>query len=232
MTTGSTSTGPKGTAPLIGVFRGVRLGLAGAVASRSLLAATFAWLLVLFAVYASDAGAPLAAAAFTAAALLPIAAWATAAFRTSASVDLRALLTAADGPRRLLTVDAVLAALWVGSSAVVGVLAGVIFDPHPDSLVHRLLALAVHLACGAVGVALALLLDAGGLSRGTQLAVVVVATVASGRLAWLPPDGPVLAAWGTDRAPAPALAVWSLAGPALLGTVLLVATERLRRRRA
>lgn len=221
-----------GRAPLVPLSRVLRLGLAGAVASRSLLAATFAWFLVLGAVYASDAGPPLTAAAFTAVVLLPVGAWATAASLGSLSQDLRALLAAADGRRRVLLADGLLPALWVAASGVVGVLAGLVFDPHPDSLLHRGLAFLLHLLCGGVGVALGLALHAAGLSRGTQLVVVVLATVLSGRLRWLPPAGPMLAAWGADHPPAAGLATWSLAGPVVVAGLLVVLTVRLRRCRS
>lgn len=218
-------------APLVPLSRALRLGLAGALASRSLLAATFAWLLLLGAVYGSDAGPQLTAAAFTAVVLLPVGAWATAASLGSLSDDLRALLAAADGRRRVLIADALLPALWVVGAGVVGVLAGLVFDPHPDSLLHRGLALLLHLLCGGVGVALGLALHAAGLSRGTQLVVVVVATVVSGRARWLPPAGPVLAAWGADRPPTPSPAAWSLVGPVVLAGLLVVLAAHLRRRR-
>lgn len=220
-----------GRAPLVPLSRALRLGLAGAVASRSLLAATFAWLLLLAAVYASDAGPPLTAAAFTAAVLLPVGAWATAAFLGSLSDDLRSMLAAADGRRLVLLADGLLPALWVAAAGVVGVLAGLVFDPRPDSPAHRGLALLLHLLCGAVGVALGLALHAARVSRGTQLVVVVVATLASGRLRWLPPSGPVLATWGADRSPAPGTVAWALVGPILVAGLLIVLAARLRRRR-
>lgn len=211
--------------------RAARLSLAGATASRSLLAATFAWLVVLGATYAADAGPPLPAAAFTAAVLLPLAAWATAAVLAASSDDLRALLTAADGRARVLLVDTAVPLLWVVAAAVVGVAAGLLFDPHPAPAVDRVIALAVHLLCGAVGVGMALLLHASGLSRGVQVLVVVAASLASGRLGWLPPAGPVLLAWGTGRPPGTAVAVWSFAGPVVVAALLAAGTVRLRRRR-
>lgn len=211
--------------------RAVRLGLAGATASRSLLAATFAWLVVLGATYAADAGPPLTAAAFTSAVLLPVAAWATAAVLAASSDDLRALLTAADGRGRVLVVDAVVPLLWVLGAAVVGVVAGLLFDPHPAPAGERWIALAVHLLCGAVGVGLALLLHAANLSRGAQVLIVVAASLASGRLGWLPPAGPVLLAWGSGRPPGTGIAAWSFAGPAVVAALLVAGTARLRRRR-
>ena len=220
------------SAPLVPLSRALRLGLAGALASRSLLAATFAWLLVLAAVYASDAGPPLTAAAFTSVVLLPVGAWATAALLGSLSEDLRALLTAANGRSRVLLADGLLPALWVVGAGIVGVLAGMVFDPHPDSLLHRALALVLHLLCGAVGVALGLVLHAAGLSRGTQLVVVVAAAVVSGRLSWMPPAGPVLVAWGADRPAAPGLVTWALVGPVLVAGLLVAMAVRLRRRRS
>lgn len=216
--------------PPVPLSRAVRLGLAGALASRSLLAASFAWLLVLAAAYASDAGPPRGAGAFTAALLLPVAAWATAAFLAASSDDVRALLAAADGRGRVLLADALPPALWVGAAALLGTLAGLLFDARPAPAVDRLLVLALHLGCGAVGVALALLLHAGRLSRGTQVVAVVAATLASGRLAWLPPVGPVLAAWTSGRTPATSLAVWSLTGPLVVAALLAAGTAVLRRR--
>lgn len=217
--------------PLVPVGRALRLTVTAATASRSLLAATFAWLLVLAAVYASDAGPPLPAMAVTAAALLPVAAWATAASLAATSEDLRAVLTAADGRPRVLVVDALGPLLFVVAAAVLGVLAALVFDPHPAALSGWLLGGLLHLLCGAVGVALALLLHAAGLARGTQALVVIAASLASGRLRWLPPDGPVLSGWGADRDPSPVLAAWAIAGPVVVTALLLAGAAVLRRRR-
>ena len=139
--------------------------------------------------------------AVTASVLLPVAAWATAASLAATSEDLRAVLTAADGRPRVLLVDALGLLLFVVAAAVLGILAAVVFDPHPAALSGLLLGGLLHLLCGAVGVALALLLHAACLARGTQALVVIAASLASGRLRWLPPDGPVLSGWGADRHP-------------------------------
>jgi hypothetical protein len=218
--------------PLVPVGRAVRLVLMAATASRSLLAAAFAWFLVLAAVYAADAGPPLPAMAVTASALLPVASWAAAATLGATSDDLRALVVAADGRPRMLLVDAVVPGLMVAGAALLGVVAPLLFDPHPLSARDALLGATLHLLCGAVGVGLALLLRALALARGTQALIVVAATVASGRLAWLPPDGPVLAGWGAERDPSAALAGWALAGPVVVTAALLAGTAALRRRRS
>ena len=217
--------------PLVPVSRGLLLTLTAATASRSLLAAGFAWFLTLAAVYAADAGPPLSAMAVTAALLLPISAWASAAALGAIGEDLRAVLTAADGRPRALLVDALLPLLIVVAAAVLGVAAPLVFDPHPAPLGDWLLGGLLHLLCGAVGCGLALLFSGLRLSRGAQALLVVAAGVLSGRLRWLPPDGPVLAAWGSGRNPAPALAAWSLAGPVVVTALLVAGAVAARRRR-
>ena len=76
------------SAPLVPVRRVLRLSATGAVAGRSLLAASATWVLVLAAVYASDAGPPLPAMAVTAVLLFPVAAWAASAALAGGSADL------------------------------------------------------------------------------------------------------------------------------------------------
>ena len=201
--------------PLVPVARALRLTVTAATASRSLLGAAFTWLLVLSVVYAADAGPPLPAMAWTAVALLPVAAWAAAASLAATSEDLRTVLTASDGRPRVLLVDA---------------LGPLLFDPRSAPLVVWLLGALLQLLCGGVGVGLALLLHAFRLARGTQGLLVIAATLASARLRWLPPEGPVLAGWGADRDPAVATTTWALAGPVLVAA-LLVAGTALRRRR-
>lgn len=222
---------PVSAPPLVPVPRALRLTLTAATASRSLLAAAFAWLLVLAAVYASDAGPPLPAMALTAAVLLPVAAWAGAASLAATSEDLRAVLTAADGRPRVLLVDALGPLLFVVAAGVLGVLAALVFDPHPAPVGSWLLGGVLHLLCGVVGVALALLLQALRLARGTQAVVVIAASVANGRLRWLPPDGPVLSGWGAGSDPSTGFAAWAMGGPLLVAALLVAATAVLRRRR-
>jgi hypothetical protein len=219
------------SAPLVPVGRAVRLGVTAAVASRSLLGATVAWLAVLSGVYASDAGPPRQPMAFTAALLFPIAAWAAAAMLASGSDDLRAVLTAADGRGRVLVADTALPLAWIAGAALTGVLAPLLFDPHPAPATAYLLGAVLHVLCGAAGAALALLLHALPVSPGVQLLVVVLAGLASGRLAVLPPIGPVLVAWSGDRNPTAVAADWSFAGPLVVTAGLVVAAAAVRRRR-
>jgi len=215
---------------VVPLTRAARLGLVTAAASRSVLAASFGWLVVLAAVYAADAGPPLSALAFTAAALLPMAAWATAAQLAATSADLRQVLTAADGQARTLLADAVPPGLWVLAATVAAVTANWLADPHPAPLRDRLLGAVLHLLCGCVGAALALVLHAAHVARGVQALVVVAATLASARLAWLPPAGPVLSSWGAGEDPGALVATWALVGPVAVGAALLVGTLALRRR--
>jgi hypothetical protein len=216
--------------PPVPLGRATVLGLATAAASRSVLAASSAWVVVLAAVYAADAGPPLSALAATAVVLLPVAAWATAAHLAATSADLRQVLTAADGRTRVLLADALPAVAWVVAATAAAVLANVVLDPNPAPVADRLLGVVLHLLCGCVGGALALALHAGHVSRGVQALVVVAATLASARLAWLPPAGPVLSSWGAGEAPAAAGAAWALVGPAVVTAGLLVLTLRCRRR--
>jgi hypothetical protein len=157
------------------------------VASRSVLAASFGWLVVLAAVYAADAGPPLSALAFTAATLLPLAAWATGGHLAATSADLRQVLTAADGRARVLVADALPPLAWVLAATAAGVLANVVGDPRPAAVSARLLGALLHMVCGGVGLALGLVLHAGHVSRGVQALVVLAVTLASARLSWLPP---------------------------------------------
>lgn len=212
------------------VPRAARMGLATAVASRSVLAASAAWLVVLAAVYAADAGPPLPALASTAVVLLPVAAWATAAHLAASSADLRQVLTAADGHVRVMLADALPPLAWLAGATAAGVLANAVLDPHPAPLTDRLLGLLLHLLCGAVGIALGMVLHAGRVSRGVQAAVVVAGSLASARLALLPPAGPLLSTWGAGAEPGPLAAGWAVGGPVVVTAGLLAVTLWLRRR--
>lgn len=220
------------SAPLVPVAQALRLQAAGVLSSRSLLAATALWVGVLAAVYAADAGPPRPAMAFTAAVLFPAAAWAVAAQLAAGSADLRAVLTAADGRSRVLAVDLLLSLAWIGAATLLGVLAPLVFDPHPATAADVALGAGLHLACGISGVGLALLLYTAGAARGMQAAVVVLVGLLSGQASWLPPIGPVLAAWASGGNAGTAAAVWSLVGPVLFGVLLVACTAALRRRRA
>ena len=217
----------RATVPL---SRATRLGLATAASSRSVLAASFSWLVLLAAVYAADAGPPLSALAFTAAALLPVAAWATAAQLAATSADLRQVLTAANGRARVLLADALPALLWLVAATTAALVANIVLDPHPAPLGDRILGAGLHLLCGCVGVALGLVLHAGRVSRGVQALIVIAGTLASARLAWLPPAGPMLSTWGAGEHPGGPVATWALLGPVVVTAGLLALTLRFRRR--
>ena len=78
---------------------------------------------------------------------------------------------------------------------------------------------------------MALALHAGRVARGVQALVVVAASLASARLSWLPPAGPVLSSWGVGEQPGVLLTGWAVGGPVLVTAGLLVVTLRCRRRR-
>jgi hypothetical protein len=59
---------------------------------------------------------------------------------------------------------------------------------------------------------------------------VLLCTFVSGRLRWLPPEGPVLSTWGTGSPPGPAGTALALGG-AVAVAVLLTAAAALARRR-
>lgn len=217
--------------PAVPLRRAARLGLVTAAASRSVLAASFGWVVVLAAVYAADAGPALPALAATAALLLPISAWATAAHLAATSADLRQVLTAANGPVRALLADAVPVLAWLAAATAAGVAANVVLDPHPAPVGARLLGAGLHLLCGCVGGALGMVLHGVGVTRGVQVLVVVAVSLASARLSWLPPAGPVLSTWGTGEPPGTLAATWALGGPLLVTAGLLMVTLRCRRRR-
>ena len=217
--------------PPIPMARAVRLGLATAAASKSLLAASFFWIVVLAGVYAADAGPPLSALAFTAAALLPISAWATAGYLSATNADLRQVATAANGSVRVLVADALTPIAWVLVAAAAAVIANAVLDPHPAPLSTRLFGGLLHLVCASVGVGLALALHAGRTTRGVQALLIVAATLPSARLRWLPPAGPILSTWGSAKPSGWGSTMWALIGPIAISTGLLAITLRLRRRR-
>jgi len=119
----------------------------------------------------------------------------------------------------------------VGVATAAAALADVVLDRNPAPVTDRLLGVLLHVGCGLVGVALALALHAGRTTRGVQALVVVAASLASARLAWLPPAGPVLSSWGAGIDPGPLRAAWALLGPLVVTAGLLAVTLRLRRRR-
>jgi hypothetical protein len=59
----------------------------------------------------------------------------------------------------------------------------------------------------------------------------ILLTLASARLAWVPPAGPVLSTWGAGADPGPLVTAWALLGPLIVTAGLLTVTLRLRRRR-
>lgn len=216
---------------LVSLRRTVLLGLASGVANRAVLAATVAWLVVLGAVYASDAGPVLPALVVTAAALFPLAAWAGAAQLAATNRDLRALLTAACGRPRTLLADAIPLLLWTTGAAVLGTLAALILDPNPAPAGDYLLGGALNLLAGGCGAALALAAHARQLTRGGTAALILAATLASLLLPGVPPAGPALRAWADPAHPPGAgPALWAVLGPAA-ATLLLTATAAASRAR-
>lgn len=223
--------------PLVPLRGAVRVGFLTALGSRSVLAASMAWLVVLFGSYASDAGPQLAAMCFTAAFLFPLAAWATAAQLAAMSPDVRALITAASGFRRAFVAEVVPPLVWVVGASVLGFLANQLFDAHPIgghplAWQRRLLGLVLHLATGAGGVALAMVAHARQLTRGATGLLILGVAMGSVLQPLLPPEGPVLRAWAdAARQPTGFEQVWALLGPLLATGLLLAAAARWRRRR-
>lgn len=220
------------TGPLVPLRRAVLVGLATGAASRAVLAASIGWLVLLGAVYASDAGPALPALAVTAAALYPLSAWAAAAQLAGTSQNLRAVLTAACGRPRTLLADAVPPLLWVAAATVFGVLANLVFDPHPATLSQLLLGTALHLLCGVTGVGLALAAHARDLSRGATPVLIIAATLATLLVVRVPPAGPMLRAWtNPGRPPSTAAGTWALLGPLALAAAFVLTAATTRRHR-
>lgn len=207
----------------------VLLGLVAAVASRGTLAAAVAWLAVLAAVQATDPGPALTAMPVTALALFPLGAWPGAALLHALDRGLRAVLVAALGRGRALLADVLTVLLGVAVAGVLGVLAAVLFDPAPPTVRDALPRAALHVVCGVAGVALALLLHACAVPRGVQAVVVLLGTF-SGRLRWLPPEGPVLSTWGTGAPPGPTGTAVALGGAVVVAGLLRAAAALARRR--
>lgn len=224
--------------PLVPLRRAVGVGLLTALGSRSVLAASLAWFVVLFGSYASDAGPQLAAMCFTAAFLFPVAAWATAAQLAAMSPDVRALLTAASGRRQAFIADLVPPLAWVAVASLLGFIANQVLDAHPLGVQHplawqrRALGLLLHIVLGSSGVALALVGHARQLTRGTTGLLVLGVAMVSVLLPLLPPEGPVLRAWAdAQRQPSGFEQVWALAGPLLVTALLLSVAWIWRRHR-
>ncbi len=224
--------------PLVPLRRAVRVGFLTAMGSRSVLAASLTWFAVLFSSYASDAGPQLAAMCFTAAIMFPIAAAATTAQLTAMSPDVRMLLTAASGRRQAFLADLIPPMVWVTVASLIGFVANQVLGAHPSGVQHplvwqrRLLGLVLHVVAGGSGVGLALAAHARGLTRGTTALLVLSVAILSLLVPLVPPEGPILKAWGdAQRQPTTVQQVWALTGPLLAAAMLLTRAWMWRRRR-
>jgi hypothetical protein len=217
---------------LIPLPRAVQVLTLAGISNRAPLGGTLGWALLVAAVYASDAGPPVPAMAFTAAALFPAAAWVTSALHASLSDDLRSILVAGCGRTRALLIDTCAPLLWVAAIALTGVIACRALDPHPPRLSQCGIGAALHLLSGTCGVALGLLVRAGRLTRGATTLAITAATVLSLVVSHVPPLGPELATWGGSDHVAADDVVWSIAETLALLSVLTWWAAMLRRRRS
>jgi hypothetical protein len=222
------------------VIGALRYDLALLGASRAALAPVAAYLFVLVGVYAYDDSEVRPSLAFTALVLAAVASWlALAVAHAEPEPQRQAALVARGSPGRLVAGRAAALALVAGALAVVDVAAPALlgrFAPAPTAgeLAAALLA---HVAAGALGAALGLLVAPPQVGRrATAFAVLVAYAVASvplldllGPLAPLP--------WLAQRVGAERVEpVGHVLAPALLALVLVpllvLATARLAARRA
>lgn len=199
---------------------------------QTVLAPVLIFLAVLGAVYASDAGPPLAAAAVPAATLVPIGAWlmwlcATSESRAFADVT---LVVAGSSGRRLAS--RLLAVAGIGTALTAAACGwAVVANPHPYPAVVVLEITAMNLSAAAAGIGLGAvfappLRTTAGVAVLATTAFVVVSLI----VGWMPPLGPLLHAFLAVRPPSGARAALAVGQAAAFGALLAALAHVLGRR--
>lgn len=204
---------------------------------QAMLAPVLTYLSLVAAIYASDAGPPVPAAAVAAVALMPVSAWLTRLVTTVESAPFAEVsLVALGRPARLLLAR-VVAVLVIG-----GVLTAVTIGwamlanpdpsphtPHPYGGTTLPLIVAMCLAECVAGIGVGVLL-APPLRTGTAVAAVTGLVIASLAVSWLPPLSPLLRT--ANEVPLPAAPALALAfGQAAIVGVVGAAAQLLLPRR-
>ena len=169
---------------------------------QSALPPVLVHLLVLAVLYSADAGPPVPAGALSAALLVPVAAWLHRLAATAESAPFADVSAVRLGGPVRRGAARLLAGLVVGAAlAVVSVVWAVLANPHPYPPRTVALLLGLHLVQAAAGAGLGSCVSPP-LRVPVGAAVLAVAgwTVGSLALPWLPPAGPVLAAFAVEGA--------------------------------
>lgn len=173
---------------------------------QTALAPVLAYLAVLGAVYASDAGPPVPAGSVTAVALMPVSAWLLRLAATAERPPYAEVTAVAVGGRGRLHLARCLAVLVVATGLTgVSLLWAALANPHPYRADTLLTMVGMHLAEATAGVGIGSLVApplpvAAGAAVVTVTAVVVVSLV----VAWLPPLNPLLRVLDHTPLPGPA----------------------------
>lgn len=201
---------------------------------QSVLPPVLLYLAVLGMVFAADAGPPVAAAAVTAAALMPLSAWVMRLTALAESRPFAEMSAVALGgtTRQLLARAAAAAVVGAGLSVVSVVWAG-LANPHPYDAATVLVVVGMHLAQVVAGVGMGAVLGPPlRITAGAAAVAVTVVVLASLLIRWVPPLGPVLDTLvRTPGASAPTLLL-VIGQAAVTGALALTAAAVLGRRAA
>ncbi|GAA4986250.1 hypothetical protein [Kineococcus glutinatus] len=194
------------------------------LARQSAVPPVLAVLAVLAVLYATDAGPPVAAGALTAAILVPVTAWLHRAVTGAESPPFAdaTLVRLGGGVRRQLTWCAT--TLLVGAAlGAVSVLWAVVANPHPYPVATVALLALLHAVGAWAGTGLGCLVSRPLRVRtGTAVLVVTGGCALSLAVPWLPPAGPLLAAFASAQA-STADRVGALAAAVAFGALAAVA---------
>lgn len=213
----------------------VRYALASFARTQRWMAPVLIWLVVLGALYATDAGPLNGSYAFTAAVLMPVSAWLTVALLGCEDPNGRTVLwAAAGGPARAqagLLAGAAIVCLPLAALALAWPL---ILDRHAGVAASSIaIGVVAHLVCLFVGVGLGGLVGPPVLYAPGVAALVIIGGSMVTLLSPIPPMGPLLKLLSKTHPGALALHFSLIVAESLaLGAVLLTLALRLTRRRA
>lgn len=181
-------------------MKGTRYSLLLLALRQSALAPTLTYLGLVAAVYASDAGPPVAAGTVTAVALLPVCAWLArlvASAESAPFADITVLRLG--GPARRQVIWWVSTMLVGAAFTIIAIVWARIANPHPYAARTVGLLVLLHLVQAACGAGLGgLLARPYPVATGAAVLVVTGVMVASLVIVQLPPVGPVVKAFAGD----------------------------------
>lgn len=181
-------------------MKGTRYSLLLLALRQSALAPALTYLALVAAVYASDAGPPVAAGTVTAVGLLPVCAWLARLVASAESAPFADItLLRLGGPARRQLIWWVSTMLVGAAFTVVAIVWARIANPHPYPARTVLLLVLLHLVQAACGAGLGgLLARPYPVANGVAVLVVTGVMVASLVVVQLPPVGPMVKAFAGD----------------------------------